>query len=223
MDLTARWNQLMDNLRFSQRREQTLENLKAQYTTGIRAYHTLEGHVAHCLEEMDAVRDKLNSPSIVELALWFHDAVYRPPLASNEAASVVYMHDQMRGLDHRLLSMAAYHIFATRPDADDGEAARHLRISRLSETARRSVEADRRYVKDIDFAILGQPEERYKEYAEQIREEYSFAAKPIYNAARREFLEKLLARDALFVTETFAQRYEVQARKNITAEIRGLA
>jgi predicted metal-dependent HD superfamily phosphohydrolase len=221
MDLVARWNRLMDKLRFSQRREQILDNLKVQYTTGTRAYHTLDGHVVHCLEELDTVRDKLDSPHIAELALWFHDAVYQPPLTSNEAASVMYMHDQMRGLDHRLLSMAAYHIFATHPD--DDEAARHLRTSHLSETARRSVEADQWYVKDIDFAILGQPEERYREYAAQIREEYSFAADPVYNTARREFLEKLLSREALFFTGTFAQRYEAQARKNIAAEIERLA
>ena len=42
----------------------------------IAAIATLD-HVRHCLEEFDRVAALMDDPDAVEIALWFHDAVYR--------------------------------------------------------------------------------------------------------------------------------------------------
>lgn len=45
-------------------------------------------------------------------------------------------------------------------------------------------EEDAHYLLDLDMAILGAPIEKYTEYRERIREEYSFLSEPMYTALR---------------------------------------
>src|SRR5689334_9923752 len=51
-----------------------------------RKFHNI-GHIDDCLERFDDVRRHLEDPDAVELALWFHDAVYVPGDATNERRS----------------------------------------------------------------------------------------------------------------------------------------
>lgn len=51
--------------------------LHALYTDERRHYHTLH-HVMACLEALDSIREEIDDPALVELALWFHDAIYLP-------------------------------------------------------------------------------------------------------------------------------------------------
>src|SRR5690606_4689790 len=60
--------------------------LVARYGERRRHYHTLE-HVAGCLAGLDAYRVLAERSEEVELALWFHDAVYVPWKSDNEERS----------------------------------------------------------------------------------------------------------------------------------------
>src|SRR5262245_50995724 len=51
-----------------------------------RHYHTFE-HLEACLRELDSARPLAVRPAEVELALWYHDAVYRSWRRDNEAQS----------------------------------------------------------------------------------------------------------------------------------------
>src|SRR3954468_20924917 len=44
-------------------------------------------HIAECLTEFDAARDLVREPAAVEMAIWFHDAVYDAKAADNEEQS----------------------------------------------------------------------------------------------------------------------------------------
>jgi predicted metal-dependent HD superfamily phosphohydrolase len=59
------------------------EELLARYTEPHRHYHTVR-HLEECFAELAAVRADAARPAEVELALWFHDAIYDTARHDNE-------------------------------------------------------------------------------------------------------------------------------------------
>jgi predicted metal-dependent HD superfamily phosphohydrolase len=49
-----------------------------------RAYHT-RPHLEECLLVFDEAKGFMQQPDLIEMALWFHDAVYDPKSGDNEA------------------------------------------------------------------------------------------------------------------------------------------
>ena len=62
------------------------EKLTRAYAEPQRHYHNQQ-HIAECLAEFDGARHLTQQPAAVELALWFHDAVYDPKAGDNEEQS----------------------------------------------------------------------------------------------------------------------------------------
>ena len=67
------------------------------YRTPARAYHNLR-HVEHCLKEFDAVKDKASNLAAVEVAIWFHDAVYDTKVSDNEEKSALVAVETLKGM-----------------------------------------------------------------------------------------------------------------------------
>src|SRR5690348_1987353 len=78
-----------------------------------RHYHTLT-HLDACLRELDALRDLAVRPAEVELALWFHDAVYRSWRRDNEAQSAALAADLLRAAPVETVERIRQMIFDTR-------------------------------------------------------------------------------------------------------------
>ena len=68
------WVSLMAGLRFPENQE-TYDELVAAYSEKHRHYHTAR-HISQCLKEFSEAKNLAQKPDEVELALWFHDAVY---------------------------------------------------------------------------------------------------------------------------------------------------
>jgi predicted metal-dependent HD superfamily phosphohydrolase len=62
------------------------EVLRGRHAEAHRAYHTAQ-HIDECMRHLDLVRGQCEQPAEIELALWFHDAVYVPGAADNERRS----------------------------------------------------------------------------------------------------------------------------------------
>src|SRR6478735_4057334 len=60
--------------------------LVAAYSEAHRKYHTLQ-HLSECVATLDSVRASIPHPAEVEIALWFHDAIYDTKRSDNEAQS----------------------------------------------------------------------------------------------------------------------------------------
>jgi len=152
----------------------------------------------------DAVRHLANQPEAVEVALWFHDAVYDPKAADNE--------EQSAGLAKRCLELAGRRDFAE-------AVAALVMATKLHNT---DTAPDAALVVDVDLSILGQNEERFAEYEAGIRAEYSWVAQDVFNAKRAEILQRFLIRERIYSTEHFFAKYEHQARKNLERSVRHL-
>lgn len=196
----TRWNKLCLRLGLSADAA-TYQELLGAHAEKHRAYHTLD-HIAACLRHLDSVEEKLENPEEVEMALWFHDAVYDPFSATNEEDSAEWAADwlQERGAHKTVIARITDHILDTKshdiPENLDGQ-----------------------YMLDIDLSILGTPPSIYDEFESNIRREYKRVPRFIFRKKRKEILQGFLARDRLYTTDYFHEKLEGQARINLIRAI----
>jgi predicted metal-dependent HD superfamily phosphohydrolase len=160
-----------------------------------RKFHNL-GHIDDCLARFDEVRGHLEDPDAVELALWFHDAVYVPGDPSNERRSAELF------LSH----------------APGGPPVFRRRVSALILTTRRirtPRSNDCRFIDDIDLAGFGAHWDDFMRNGELLRREFATQSDTDYYRGLKAFIGSLHRRPRLFRTDWFATRYEAQAQRNI--------
>jgi predicted metal-dependent HD superfamily phosphohydrolase len=176
---------------------QLYDEIIAKYDEAHRHYHKLQ-HLAECLEKFAELHHLAANPAEIELALWFHDAVYEPKSHNNEQLSADWARSSVlkAGLDKTIADHIYNLILATQHHAKP-EAT------------------DTKILIDVDLAILGAAPERYNEYEQQIRQEYSHVPEITFRQKRAEILQHFLAQPTLFNTPLFIERYEQQARLNM--------
>ena len=91
----ARWMALLPELPSDDIGLAVYKDLRDRYSEGHRYYHNFD-HVTNCLGHLDGVRGELDSPLELELALWFHDAIYKPISQNNEEESANLARQQLR-------------------------------------------------------------------------------------------------------------------------------
>jgi predicted metal-dependent HD superfamily phosphohydrolase len=72
---------------------------------------------------------------------------------------------------------------------------------------------------DADLSILGKSEAEYQAYARAIRQEYSWVTTEEYQQGRKLFLQNLLQRERIYLTEEMFAVFEEKARQNMQEEI----
>lgn len=172
-------------------------DLLAAYSEPHRRYHDVR-HIEDCLQQFDGAAALAAWPEEVELALWFHDAVYKASSSRNEERSAEWAAKFLRttGVAHERCERVRELVLATRhaPGALSGDAA---------------------LLVDVDLSILGRAPEEYAAFEAAIREEYAWVPGPIYRAKRSAILQSFLDRPALYGTQHFAERFERAARVNL--------
>ncbi len=179
--------------------------LETGYAEPARAYHT-GAHVRHCLGELDRDRSLAARPDEVEMAVWFHDAVYVPGAGDNED----------RSADWALRAL-------TSAGAAPGPAQRIHALILATGHSNIPADPDARLLCDIDLSILGQSNAAFDEFERQIRHEYAWVPEPYYRQTRSKVLAGFLSRESIYQTEPFASRYEIRARENLERALRNLS
>ena len=182
-----------------------LAQLIARYSEPGRAYHTLQ-HLRECFDQLAPASALTTRLSEVQLALWFHDAIYDTHAQDNEERSANWARE----------SLCAAGVSVETPEhvRELVMATRHNALPK---------EPDARLVVDIDLSILAAPTERFTEYEKQIRAEYSWVTEPSYREGRARILASFLGRRCIYSTPWFYERLEERARENLLRSLQGLA
>lgn len=176
------------------------DDLAARYAESQRAYHTLQ-HLGECFEVLDASAVEPHDRGALELALWFHDAIYAPRRKDNERRSADLARAQLTTVDGASLERVDRLIMATLHDADPNEPGPD--------------DPDAHLLVDVDLAILGSERARFDEYEVQVRREYRWVPSFAYRSARARVLRGFLERERIFTTAWFHDRFEERARRNL--------
>ncbi len=120
----------------------------------------------------------------VQLAAWFHDAVYRPDRSENEERSAA--------LAERALPELGVDAART------AEVARLVRLTITHDPAPEDL--DGAVLCDADLAVLAGSPEGYAAYAAAVRDEYAFVPDPDFVVGRSAVLRQLLSLPRLFST-----------------------
>ena len=168
-----------------------------------RRYHTLD-HIHDCLRRVDEVADLLVDPDAVEIALWFHDAVYDLGAATNERRSADMFMAMSEGAPPAFRRRVTGLIMATTH-------------------AGRERDNDRRFIVDIDLAGFGAPWTEFMRNGALLREESPGKTDAQYHAGQMYFLRRLQRRRHFFSTAFFRDRYEAKARDNLRRLIADLS
>jgi len=201
--LLARWRDLCRRLALHGDCAGEGSEILRRYCEPHRPYHNSD-HLADCLSTLDLHAAEADDPLAVELALWFHDAVYTVGVGDNEERSAALAVQSLNGL---------------RASQELTESVRAMII-----VTKHKVEpppGDARLVCDIDLGILGARPERYDVYAGAVFAE-SGLPMDSFSPLRVAFLEGMLAKPHVYHTATFRRELEMGARQNMAREQREL-
>lgn len=176
---------------------ETYEALILAYCEKHRAYHTLD-HIAACFRHLDNVVGQAEYPHEIELALWFHDAIYKPFSGSNEEDSAELARS-----------------FLVKNNVTSEAIARICELIIMTKEHVAPSTIDGKLMLDIDLSILGADEHIYAQFEKDVRKEYKRVPSFIFKKKRKAVLQSFLNRSKLYQTEYFSVRLEAQAKTNL--------
>lgn len=183
-----------------------LRELEERYGEPARRYHTLD-HIAAVLARAASIAVdpscRPRDPAALELAVWWHDAVYEPGKAGNEAASAWLLRDRLRAwVEPSVLERSVRLVHATDGHRADPASPDWPDVAVLL---------------DADLGVLAGTADEYDAYVALVRDEFGFLGEDDWRRGRGEVLRDLVSRP-LFRTAPMRAR-EAQARENVAREL----
>lgn len=175
------------------------------YGEAHRHYHTLD-HIQHCLQEFDRVATFMDDPSAVEIALWFHDAIYEPGAKDNEqrSAELFQKYSHTSGCTDTVFQQRIHNLIV------------------ITTHREQPSQKDEQFIVDIDLSSFGLPWDIFERDGHRIRAECADMSDDEYYPGHVKFLQALRERPTFFFTHFFQRRYEQTARENIERLITSL-
>ena len=203
--LRDRWEYLWQKLHAPTLSPEVFDQLIEAYTLPDRFYHNLI-HIEDCLFIFDQTQFLAVHPEEVELAIWFHDAIYEPRRNNNEQRSAEWAKRviQQSGLPGEIAERVPQLILATRHNEEVTNTDAQLMV-------------------DVDLSILGRENSVFWRYEENIRKEYAWVPDDLFRQRRIEILSGFLNRPYLYYHQEYRARFEEQARVNLTQAIARLS
>ncbi|OCA77842.1 hypothetical protein BBH99_10805 [Chryseobacterium contaminans] len=178
------------------------KEIETKYAEKGRHYHNLL-HLENMFRELEDVKGNISDFTTVSFSVFYHDIVYNASSKSNEEKSALKATERLTeiGVYQRDIITVSNQILATKHH-------------------QKSEDEDTNYLLDADLSILGKDLDTYLAYTRMIRKEYSIYPDLLYKPGRKKVLQHFLELDSIFKTGYFKEKYEVQAKSNIAAEIK---
>lgn len=206
--MLMRWRDLFERIGAKGNPDEIYHRLVYYYMQPCRPYHNLS-HISDCLKNLDEVRTSCSNPDQIELALWFHDAIYESWSNDNEYRSGLlanFFITKLMELDPSL-----------------GTRVHQLIITTTHIWPPKTFGKDEGVMVDIDLVPLGAYQSQFELNSKKIRTEYQWVQpESRYRKERANILEKFLKRSFIYYTWHFREKYEAQARNNLEREIERL-
>jgi len=178
--------------------------LLARYGEKHRRYHTAE-HLAEVLGWVDTLADLAEDPVAVELAAWYHDAIYDPTAGAGES-------------ERRSAALAVAELrLLAQPESTIAEVERLVLLTAGHEPE--PGDADGAVLADADLAILGADPQRYARYAAAVRAEYAHVPDEAWFAGRAAVVRHFAERTRLYATDRAHSLLDAAARRNLRWEL----
>lgn len=180
------------------------KEIETRYTEKGRHYHNLL-HLENMFRELEGIKGNISDFTTVSFSIFYHDIIYNATSKSNEEKSALKATERLIELRLQQSDIAIV--------SDQILATKHHRQSDNKDT---------NYLLDADLSILGKDLDTYLAYTRMIRKEYSIYPDLLYKPGRKKVLHHFLELENIFKTDYFKEKYELQARSNIAAEIYNL-
>ena len=178
--------------------------LQRHYLEPHRRYHTAE-HLNQCLVQLDAARQHMDHPDAVELAVWYHDAIYDVTAGDNELQSARLFARHAAGILPASLVETVHELIMV---------TAHCRVEPST--------SDQDFMVDIDLSSFGLPWLEFLRDSVAVREESPHLSDEVFYAKQRKFLTTLLSREHFYFTAFFRERHEQRARDNVSRYLASL-
>ena len=189
--------------------EETYSALLKAYAEKQRFYHTRQ-HIQAMLRHVDSLKTvheiEAVFPDELELAIWFHDAIYQPFSSKNELNSALWAER-----------------FLTQNGVALDVCQRVFQLIMATEHSANPRSLDECLMVDIDLTILGHSRHIYQTFEDNIRREYKWVPLAIYRKKRKTVLQHFLSRKRIYHTDSFYRQFEVQARLNLQRAVTKLS
>jgi predicted metal-dependent HD superfamily phosphohydrolase len=174
--------------------DEVFDRLSAMYSEPHRHYHTL-AHVVEMLDCLEESSDLIADRDVMELAVWFHDAVYDSTAAhgGNEGASADLLSNTCSGAAVASAHAIILHSVHHGPSGN----------------------SDTQLFCDLDLYRLAGSYETFLKHGDDVRREYSWIDDDAWAVGCAKFMERLQERPAIYQTGYWRDRLETQARSNI--------
>lgn len=174
------------------------------YNSAHRHYHTLT-HLDNLLQDLLPFKNAFSNWDVVVFAIVYHDIIYDVQRSDNELQSAEVARERLRqtSLSENSTQRCVEMIMATKSHTASDEE-----INLFT---------------DADLSILGSDELTYMTYTAQIREEFGIYPDAVYKPGRRKVLQHFLDMPRIYKSQTFYEKFEVSARKNLQQELAGLS
>lgn len=174
--------------------------IKNKYSENSRHYHNLE-HLENMIAELEPIYSQISNLDTLLFAIYYHDIVYKATKNDNEHQSALLFQQRLTKVSFPYLKACSAQIEATKEH-------------------KLSLDNDTNILLDIDLSILGKRPKVYLKYCENIRKEYHVYPDFMYRKGRKKVLKHILELDSIYKTAFFKEKYESQARNNITTELK---